>query len=141
MTVQLGNAMSSSEFISTVRELIPLLFVDDIEQSLAFYCERLGFELVNKWEPDGKLSWCRIERGGAAVMLQQACTEDGPAAGRGRGVGFFFNCDDVDAAYAQFSANGLKLDPPAVAFYGMKQVFCKDPDGYELCFQSPVESR
>ncbi len=131
--------MPSIQSTATVSELVPLLFVDDIEKAVAFYCERLGFELVNKWEPDGKLSWCRIERGGVAVMLQQACAEDGPAEGRGRGVGFFFNCDDVDKAYAQFSANGLKLDPPAVAFYGMNQVFFKDPDGYELCFQSPAE--
>jgi hypothetical protein len=26
-----------------------------------------------------------------------------------------------------------------IVFYGMKQVLVKDPDGYELCFESPAE--
>jgi uncharacterized glyoxalase superfamily protein PhnB len=69
-------------------------------------------------------------------MLQQACEEDGPAGGRGRGVGFYFHCDDADAIHAELSTRGLALAAPTVAFYGMKQLYFKDPDGYELCFQS-----
>ena len=72
-------------------------------------------------------------------MLQQASEEDGPAEGRGRGVGFFFNCDDAGAVHTEFCSRGLQLNAPEVAFYGMKQVFVKDPDGYELFFQSPTE--
>jgi uncharacterized glyoxalase superfamily protein PhnB len=117
-----------------------LLFVEDVGRSVAFYGERLGFEMTGKWEPEGRLAWCRMRRGGAVLMLQQACEEDGPAAGRGRGVGFFFTCDDAGALHAELTANGLKLDPPSVAFYGMNQLFLKDPDGYELCFQNPTET-
>lgn len=72
-------------------------------------------------------------------MLQQAEAEDGPAAGRGRGVGFFFLCDDAEAVRMEICARGLLLDPPVTAFYGMRQLFLKDPDGYQLCFQSPVD--
>ena len=128
--------MTQTERVATVRELVPLLFVDDMAQSLEFYRERLGFGLVNQWEPEGKIAWCRLERNGIAIMLQQACEEDGPAAGRGRGIGFFFNCDDADTMYAELCASGVKLDPPKLAFYGMNQLFLADPDGYELCFQS-----
>jgi catechol 2,3-dioxygenase-like lactoylglutathione lyase family enzyme len=131
--------MVLSRHTGTVRELVPLLFVQDIERSLAFYRDSLGFEVRGKWEPDGKLSWCRIERGHSALMLQQALEEDGPAEGRGRGVGFFFVCDDADAVHSEFRSRGLQLNAPEVAFYGMKQVFVKDPDGYELCFQSPTQ--
>ncbi len=69
-------------------------------------------------------------------MLQQAGDEDGPADGRGRGVGFFFICDDANALYDELLTTGLRLAPPIVAFYGMNQLFVKDPDGYELCFQN-----
>jgi lactoylglutathione lyase len=123
-----------------VRELVPLLAVEDINRSVIFYESKLGFSIAMKWEPEGKLEWCRLERDGSAVMLQQACEEDGPAVGRGRGVGFFFNCDDVDAMHAELVANGLNVDPPKLAFYGLNQLFVTDPDGYELCFQSPQES-
>ena len=125
---------------ATIQELVPLLFVDDIGRSAAFYRDRLGFEMTSSWEPGGKLAWCRLERGGAAVMLQQAIPEeDGPAEGRGRGVGFFFRCDDAGAMHADFASRGLTVAPPQAAFYGMNQVFVKDPDGYELCFQSAID--
>ncbi|MBI3465478.1 MAG: bleomycin resistance family protein, partial [Planctomycetes bacterium] len=39
----------------------------------------------------------------------------------------------------EFVARGLEVDPPKAAFYGMNQIFLRDPDGYELCFQSAVE--
>ena len=124
---------------ATIQELVPLLFVDDIGRSVAFYRARLGFELTRSWEPGGRLSWCRLDRGGAAVMLQQAIAgEDGPAEGRGRGVGFFLLCDDADAMHTDFVSRGLTVAPPQAAFYGMNQVFVKDPDGYELCFQSAI---
>jgi uncharacterized glyoxalase superfamily protein PhnB len=125
----------------TVREVASLLFVRDIIASVAFYRDKLGFTQTAAWEPDGKLAWCRMQRGAAAIMLQQDCPdEDGPAEGRGRGVVFYFNCDDADKMHADFIARGLKLSAPATAFYGMRQVSLNDPDGYSLCFQSEVQS-
>lgn len=118
-----------------VHEVVPLIFVADISRSVAFYRDQLGFVIEAAWEPGGKLAWCRLERGGSAIMLQQATEEDEPAAGRGHGVGFFFLCDDADAMHAEVTALGLSLDPPKSAFYGMKQFFLTDPDGYKLCFQ------
>jgi len=128
--------MSASQQSTSVREIVPLLFVDDIAACMEFYREKLGFQMVQSWEPEGVLNWCRIERDSAALMLQLACEEDGPAEGRGRGVGFFFNCGDADAMYAELRAKGVEVAPPKVAFYGMNQLFVTDPAGYELCFQN-----
>jgi len=126
---------------TVVRELVPLLFVDDIERSVSFYCDGLGFRLALEARgDDGKLGWCRLERQGAALMLQQACEEDGPAESRGRGVGFYFICDDADAVHRELLDRGMQLDPPETAYYGMRQVYLKDPDGYILCFESPFET-
>lgn len=119
-----------------VQELVPLLFVDDIARSAEFYQRKLGFAIVQTWEPEGNLGWCRLERDRAAIMLQQACDADGPPAGRGRGVAFYFNCDDVNSLHCEFCASGLNTASPKLAFYGMNQVFITDPDGYGLCFQS-----
>ena len=74
-------------------------------------------------------------------MLQQALPkEDGPSEGRGRGVGFFFNCNDAAAMQADLASRGLPVASPKAAFYGMNQLFVKDPDGYELCFQSVINN-
>lgn len=130
--------MAVAEQIAVVRQLWPLLFVQDIERSVRFYRDQLGFSLVNRADAHAKMFWCRLERGGASIMLQQAEDEDGPAEGRGRGVAFYFVCDDADAMYRELTSRGLQLEPPKVAYYGMKQLFVPEPDGYSICFESEV---
>lgn len=130
--------MSQDPPSTRVEDLTPLLFVSDIEASTAFYRDKLGFQIAETWKPNGKLAWCRLERGGAAVMLQQAGEEDGPAENRGCGVVFYFLCVDAEALYGELSDAGLQLQAPQVAFYGMNQLYLTDPDGYQLCFQNPT---
>ena len=125
---------------STVRELVPLLMVHEMDRSLRFYCDQLGFKLVHKWEPEGKIEWCRIERDGAALMLQQDCDEDGPTEGRGRGTAFYLICNDADAIFDELSRRGVNVRPPKVAFYGMNQLRVPDPDGYQVWFESRAEN-
>ena len=71
-------------------------------------------------------------------MLQRACDDDPPAAARGKGVVFFFICEDVDAVYREITNRGIEASSPRVAFYRMKQTFVNDPDGYKLCFESLI---
>jgi uncharacterized glyoxalase superfamily protein PhnB len=132
--------MTATSRSLTVRQLKPLLAVADIQRSVEFYRDRLGFSLTGEAENEGKMFWCSMERGGSAIMLQQAEDEDGPAEGRGRGISFYFICDDADAIYAELTSRGLHLSPPSIAYYGMKQVVVPEPDGYYICFESPVAS-
>ncbi len=121
-------------------QLWPLLTVQDMERSLLFYRDRLGFTLVaDDGKPRGKMGWCRLERGGSSIILQQWVEEDGQAGGWGRGVCFYFVCDDADLMFAELSSRGLQLEAPRVAYYGMKQLFVPEPDGYAICFESPTE--
>jgi len=53
----------------------------------------------------------------------------------------YFSCPDVDAAYAHFRARGFDVREPAVAPYGMQQLYVRDPDGYALCFQWPAAAQ
>ena len=46
----------------------------------------------------------------------------------------------IDAADAALRARGVAARDPTVTDYGMKQVYLKDPDGYEICLQQPVEA-
>ena len=133
--------MRTTEPGTAIRQVWPLLVVEDMDRSIDFYRDGLGFAMVGQAESNGKLFWCRLERGGSSVMLQQASAEDGPAEGRGRGIGFYFVCDDADAMYAELSGRGLQLTAPTVAEYGMNQLFVPEPDGYSICFESPTEGR
>ena len=131
--------MAVTERNAVVRQIWPLMVVQDVRRSIEFYRDRLGFTLVGSAESDGKVFWCRMERDGSAVMLQQAEEEVGPAEGRGRGVSLYFVCDDAATMYAELTGRGLQLHPPSVAHYGMKQLFVPEPDGYSICFESPTK--
>jgi uncharacterized glyoxalase superfamily protein PhnB len=130
--------MIHNQQTALVRQLWPLLAVQEIGRSVEFYCDQLGFAVVGRSESQGKLFWCRLERDGASLMLQQADDEDGPATGRGRGVTFYFICDDVDVVHAELLSRGLQLGSPNATDYGMKQLFVQEPDGYSICFESPT---
>ena len=48
-----------------IQELWPLITVRSAEASAAFYRDKLGFEMVDRWEPKGELRWCRMQRTGS----------------------------------------------------------------------------
>ena len=51
---------------------------------------------------------------------------------------YFYFGADPDAVYEHLKSHGLQLDPPKDASYGMRQLYLKDPDGYNICFQCAV---
>jgi lactoylglutathione lyase len=85
--------------VQNVTAAVPLLMVTNMERSLAFYLDGLGFTIQNRWEPGGRLRWCWMSLGGAALMLQEATApsrEKMSAAGvLGNGVAVYFQCRDA----------------------------------------------
>ena len=87
--------------------------------------------------------WCLLRLGKAELMLNTAYEfneERPPKPERERttfhwDVGLYLSCPDVNAAYEQLRARGVNVDQPFVTGYGMKQLYLRDPDGYQLCFQ------
>lgn len=123
-----------------LQQTVPLLLVSDLERSREFYCEGLGFDLAQKWDNKGRLAWCWFQRGGAALMLQEAEKEEDPHPDLwGKGVTFYFICEDAEAIYRDITSRGIAATEPETEFYGMKQTFVIDPDGYVLCFEKPTK--
>jgi len=133
-----------------IEGLCLLIQVFDMVESLAFYCDVLGFEVHQHapWfdEPYRHCNWVWLKRGSAELMLNTAYEADrrppmrDPAHIRAhRDTGFYLGCPDIDDAYRQLQAAGVAANPPSVAPYGMKQLYFNDPDGYVLCLQSPAD--
>lgn len=57
--------------VPNVQQVVPFLRVSDIQASVRYYVDGLGFEMTKQWTPEDKLQWCWLERGGAALMLQE----------------------------------------------------------------------
>jgi len=129
-----------------VQGLSPLLYVFDIARSVHFYCDLLGFEVTaqGSYHGPGLLHWAELQMNGKEVLLKSAYADgERPAqpdpcrmAAHADTV-LMFCCPEVDAAYGHLVEAGMKVEPPTVARYGLKELFVRDPDGYEICFQWP----
>src|SRR5215467_11901355 len=88
---------------SNVKQAVPFFVVADMQQSLRFYIDGLGFEMTNKWIDHGKLRWCWLQIGGAAIMLQEFKKHGDdsriPEGRPGVGVSIYFICEDALAIY------------------------------------------
>ena len=125
-----------------VRQAVPFFHVKNMEVSLKFYVDGLGFIVTRSWKPEGQIRWCWLERGHAAIMLQQYW-KDGrpggwPADTLGRGVSVCFICADAIAIFHEAKARGLNVSTPFVG-NGLWVTSLVDPDGYRLEFESPTD--
>jgi lactoylglutathione lyase len=125
-----------------IRQAVPFFAVANIEASVGYYVDGLGFEMTNKWMVEGKLRWCWLQHGEAALMLQQLAGGDHPYTppeGKvGQGVTICFLCDDALAFHRQVTARGIQAGRPFVG-NGMWVTTLTDPDGYRLEFESVTD--
>lgn len=123
-------------------QAVPFFAVSDMAASVHYYVDGLGFEMTRKWIDEGQLRWCWLERGGAALMLQQFRREGHdswmPEGKVGQGVSICFICQDALAIYHEVTARGIKASRPFVS-NGMWNFGVSDPDGYRLEFESDTD--
>ena len=109
--------------------------VSDQERALAFYTEKLGFEVSTDQVFDEKQRWIelRIANSPTRVVL---FTPDGHESRIGTLFNGSFACDDVQATYRQFSARGVTfISEPQKQPWGEFATF-KDPDGNQFVLSS-----
>ncbi len=121
------------------------LGVFDMPTSVAFYRDLLGFVIINQTQPGDDFDWGMLRLGSADIMLNTAydrgmrpAKPDAHRIAAHADTILYFACPDVDAVYDHVRASGIRAEPPSVAWYGMRQLYMNDPDGYTLCFQCPA---
>ena len=125
-----------------VKQAVPFFAVSDIEASVRFYVDGLGFSMTKQWVVEGRLRWCWLQLGGAGLMLQEF-PEEGhgawtPSGRLGEGVSIYFICEDALAIYREFTSRGIEANRPFVG-NGMWVTSLADPDGYQLHFESVTD--
>jgi catechol 2,3-dioxygenase-like lactoylglutathione lyase family enzyme len=130
-----------------VHGVTTLLEIFDMGRSVAFY-RALGFAVVAHWpdrEHEEKWDWVRLRLGGAELMLNTRYELEerpmAPDAVRSAGhadTELFFGCADLDGLCRDFRLGGMGAPEPETTFYGTRLVRLIDPDGFVICFQSPI---
>jgi catechol 2,3-dioxygenase-like lactoylglutathione lyase family enzyme len=132
----------ATDSTSNLRQAVPFFMVSNIETSVLFYVGGLGFQMTQKWTPEGKLRWCWLERGTTSLMLQEFSREGhdsrAPEGKVGVGVTICIICEDALAIYREITSRGIEASRPFVG-NGMWVTSVADPEGYRLDFESVTD--
>jgi len=120
----------------------PVLHVADVEASLRFYVNRLGFTSPWRFADDGKVYVAQVDRQGCALILADRWPEK-----IGKGLIFIsLNVEPAtrEAAVAALDALRAELEgkgvPVKEGSWGYRLLVVDDPDGNQLFFNYPNET-
>jgi uncharacterized glyoxalase superfamily protein PhnB len=121
-----------------LRSAGPSFTVNDIQQSLAFYRDVLGFTPKERWEQDGVLLGIEMVAGSVSFWLGQDDWKKG--RDREKGLGFRMYCEtsqDVDGIARRIRDAGVTLlEEPKDEPWGGRAFALADPDGFKITIAS-----
>jgi catechol 2,3-dioxygenase-like lactoylglutathione lyase family enzyme len=120
----------------------PILNVKDVEASLRFYVDKLGFTSPWRYDDDGQSHVAQVDRQSCAIILARSWPES-----TGKGLIFIsLNVEPttheaatagLDSLRAEFEAKGVAVKD---ASWGYRLLVVEDLDGNQLLFNYPHES-
>lgn len=119
-----------------------MLATGDMDTTIAFYTDVLGFELRDKFESGGNVWWCEMVLDGQAIMFTQHEVDverDGARAGFEQTTINLYIEAGVEEFHARLRGDGHAVSDLHVAFYGVKQFDLRDPTGYTLVIGQPTD--
>jgi predicted enzyme related to lactoylglutathione lyase len=125
--------------VAALTGISPVLLVADIERSVAYYRDRLGFACEVYGEPP---NFAAATRDGATILLA-LCPEPDRIVPNWRIVDNVWNAyirvDDADAVYAEVQERGAPIDYTIYdAPHGFREFGVQDPDGHDIAFGQPL---
>jgi uncharacterized glyoxalase superfamily protein PhnB len=118
-----------------LRSVSPSFTVGDLEKSLGWYRDVLGFGVEETWKnDDGKVMGVSLKAGDVSFMIGQDDWKKG--RDRKKGEGFRIYCEtkaSVDDLAKRIEAKGGRLDSgPTDQPWGVRDIGITDPDGFKI---------
>lgn len=122
----------SKSLQETIHCMSPQLVVADLERSIRFYTEQLGFTLNFRHEG----FYAGVECTGNSIHLKTGSPsgEEQARKRRNEDVDIVFGVTDLDGLYASVQAKGVEIIQPLREMPYGREFYLGDPDGYILSF-------
>jgi uncharacterized glyoxalase superfamily protein PhnB len=115
----------------TLERINPILAVHNVEVSIAYYMEKLGFTRCWGWEEPPTFGG--VSRDGIEIFFCKDCQG---AAGTWMSIWV----DDVDALYEDLKSRGADIRQPPTNFpWGVREMNVSDPDGHHLRYSMATD--
>ncbi len=124
--------------MSNILQITPFMYADDLEESVRFFRDLLGFTVII--HGDG---YAYLEREAAAVRIMQNGPEYMGQRPRGRPFRYYMDVLDVDALEAEIRPKLSHLPPdhvygPVDQDYGKREFMILAPDGGVVVFGQEI---
>ena len=123
----------------------PMLNVSNIERSLAFYRDLLGFVVTSDERKIQEWRWAFLKNGGSEIMLSESggigerqAVIAAESEGRWPMILYFYPTDVV-ALHAELLAAKADVSELRLNFYGRQEFQLRDPDGHLCWFGKELE--
>ena len=122
-----------------IKKLTPNLIVSSVEQSLAFYCDVLGFTRTATVPDQSPYVFASVQSGPVEIFLNAPgpAVEEYPAfAGKPLGgtLTLFIEVSKIERVYEELKARVKVTMPLEKKWYGVTEFAFEDPDGYVITF-------
>lgn len=126
-----------------MQEIIANFLTDDMEQTLAFYRDVLGFKVTNSVPDKEPYDWVNLGKDKGNIMFQTRDSinkeldiwKDGEL---GASMILYIIVDDIKALFSRVEGKAEIVKPLNKTFYQMEEFAIKDNNGYVLTFGSPA---
>jgi uncharacterized glyoxalase superfamily protein PhnB len=119
-------------------KITPVLIVEEIEKSLPFWIDRMGFMKTVEVPEGDRLGFVILVRDDAELMLQTVTSvlNDAPQfapKAQSNNVGLFIEVNDLDDILRRVQGYPIAL-PERTTFYGMREIGLFEPGGHTVIF-------
>ena len=128
---------------ANISAIAPFFIVKSVPAALAFYRDRLGFEITFEGPEPNDIFFGIVERGAAMIMFKAVGVDPVPNYTRDIKQGIarwdaYLNVPDPDALAAEFVSRGVEFFVPLKdTDDGLRGFEVEDADGYVLFFGRP----
>ncbi len=113
------------------------LTVRDIQKSLAWYRDIVGFAVTQEHERGGQLRAVSLAAGAARILISQDDGAKGTERAKGEGMSLMLTTrENIDALAASIKSRGGELASEPESNFGMRAFRLRDPDGFKLTIAS-----
>lgn len=115
---------------------MPILPAADVAAGIAFYTDKLGFDLAGQWtSDDGSATFAIVQLGDVTIGISESKRE-----GSGDDWSAYIYVEDIAAFTDQIMGKGVSvLRGPEDSFYHCREVEVSDPTGNRLCFAQDLK--
>jgi hypothetical protein len=119
-------------------KITPILMLEEIEKSLPFWVDRMGFAKTVDVPEGDRLGFVILVRDGAELMLQtiESVRKDTPQfvpAGNSHDVGLFIEVEDFADILKRLEGYPTALSERTTP-YGMREIGVREPNGHVVIF-------